>query len=435
MIARAEDERQEPAMYPRDRQDPQHLLQAQIEGLEEALSSTRRAMSALLNAQADPGQHQAIAVPFRGLFQDQQVRLGELKERLAQLEPGASLAGQWSTLESDIGKACRQLFDEFLACLGGLLLRQAGLDEDMCRLSDALIRQLAEQARVRWDGFTILGAGELYSAPSEVIRLRFPDFTIWSLPMAAHEFGHHVDEARRNQDFPHLYGEILFEESQGPFPPSQEAFGGQVLQLKEHFADLFAVHAVGPCFACTCIELRFEPSQAYVPRGARGQHPPDAERAYLILKALEAMDARYARLAGTLRSHWQQMLCSAGRRQELPPERRECLDRRLQRLLEALDLPRLRRARYQGWEGARWLAARDDYWRSASYGSPDQDWQRRASDLVARFSAAHGQPPQMADILNAAWLFRFEHPETGARRISGNALELCRASIDARCQG
>ena len=84
------------------------------------------------------------------------------------------------------------LFEESLALVEGALVRGAKLDNGLCQIADALLDELRTKADVAWGRFTILAEGEFFGEMAQIIRLRFPEVSIWNLPIAAHEFGHFV---------------------------------------------------------------------------------------------------------------------------------------------------------------------------------------------------------------------------------------------------
>jgi hypothetical protein len=86
------------------------------------------------------------------------------------------------------------IFRECLDLLGGLALRDRIQDEHICRVADAYIRELSSDTGRR-QSFAIPGLDA--GAPSilrRVAKMQFPEWTVWTLPLVAHEYGHVVIE-------------------------------------------------------------------------------------------------------------------------------------------------------------------------------------------------------------------------------------------------
>ena len=107
--------------------------------------------------------------------------------RIESKEP--SLERAWKRLHA-AQERCRVLFAEYLACHHGVAARRTGVDNGLCAIADALLDELELPPKIRWPGFTVLSNSEYFDEMASIIRLRFPEVSIWNLPVAAHEFGH-----------------------------------------------------------------------------------------------------------------------------------------------------------------------------------------------------------------------------------------------------
>jgi hypothetical protein len=252
------------------------VLMAQVQGVLQQLGSLEPTMDA---RQIEPSLQERVRVRFITLIRQQQDSLRRLRVDVEQDQP---LDACWVRFQA-IRQQYEPLFREFLAFVEGALTRAAGLDNGLCRIADALLDELSHRADVPWQRFTILAEGEFFGDMAEIVRIRFPEVTIWSLPVAAHEFGHFVGPALEVRTpagrSRHPFQEIL--ERAGQRGPQSWSF------MHEHFADIFATYALGPSFACTCLALRFDPKQAHRDSDT---HPSALKRAYLILKTLRALD-------------------------------------------------------------------------------------------------------------------------------------------------
>jgi hypothetical protein len=176
-----------------------------------------------------------------------------------------------------------------------------------------------------------------------VIRVRFPETSVWNLPVVAHEFGHFVAPELETR-----------EQVRGAIHPVREALDregkGSLIQrahMEELFADLFATYVLGPAYACTCILLRWNAGTAYKDRE---KHPSIAKRVDWILKVLERMNENesggeptFWRIAKELRKSWDESLRVAGQPATLEQyldrrakEKSRCIINRLDRCLTEL---------------------------------------------------------------------------------------------------
>lgn len=321
----------------------------------------------------------------------------------SEVERGKSLKDCWVDFRK-IRQACVPLFEESLALVEGALVRGAKLDNGLCQIADALLDELSTKADVAWGRFTILAEGEFFGEMAQIIRLRFPEVSIWNLPIAAHEFGHFVGPELKQ---PGPFGTFRY-----PFQEELKISAQESPQswsfLHEYFADLFATYTLGPAFACTCILLRFDPMTAFQDTG---KHPGYAKRFYMIRKTLEKMNiGSYLGIVNYLDNVWQQSLKAAEIGELLQPEMTQSLDGLLEKLYDLVttelapiqykDLPRAYRL-------SRLLLE-----------------EREATDIV--------EPEHtLVDALNAAWICRIEvedkydNPVSQVSRIGTRTVRVC----------
>src|SRR5262249_12447089 len=307
---------------------------------------------------------------------------------------GVPLDVVWSKFQLD-RRDCKPLLAESLALLQGALTRKAALDEGMCAIADAMLRDLSVQTDISWPRFTIVATDEFYAEISGVIRLRYPEVGIWNLPVAAHEFGHYLSRRIPNDPF----GQMLALESKR----------GQSIEplLNEHFADLFATFALGPAFAFNAILLRFNPLTAMT-RGVA--HPSDIERTWWILETLRRMSVDegagpryYDDVIDDLEKSWSEAVkAAAGQSSALPAEAKDRLEGWLDEVYQIIstELPGVR---YKGWLQAQGLA-------------------KTMAD--GKKSLANGIT--IPDVVNAAWFSRaYLCPDIFAT-VGEQAAEMCR---------
>ena len=331
---------------------PRSVLLAQV-AIERG--NLQRAREALAAEAIDEGLRAAVHVRFN-------TRLKEIERKLDGVERCAispPLDACWSALE-DAAQRSRELLAECLAFLEGALIRSAGIDRGVCAVADGLLQELSRLSEVPWARLTILGEDDRVFSLADIVRLRFPEFTVWAIPVAAHEFGH------------------VAVRTHAGLKAKLPAWTERDPRAEELFADVFATYVLGPAFACTTVMLRFSPLDAS--RGAR--HPRDAQRVHAVLDVLDRLDKLegdrpYALALDRLGATWEASLEAASQR---PSAAEEVLRFLVDDMFANLELE-VPLARYATWDQARELAGQ----------------------LTARPAAA-----DLRDVLNAAWHARLK---------------------------
>jgi hypothetical protein len=397
--------------------DERYILRTQIQALWQELDRALRKFDEL---KSDGAQQEYDEPRFRDIDDKllervdvlMDTHIGELQQGLDELrqgvENGEDLAECWDTFRIR-RYSCTVFFREYLALMEGALVRSAGLDDGLCDIADALLRYLSQRADIYWGRFTVLAEGEFYGHMAQVVRLRFPAESIWSLPVAAHEFGHFVGPEVKVQN---IVGEIKY-----PFQKilEQEKLKNQRSwhYTHEHFADLFATFALGPAYACTCILLRFDPGTAYEDTE---KHPSGFERVVWILGALKRMDEEiggeitrpYEAIVQFLENLWKRCVQTSGQSENSDKNSITLPDGAFKELYQLLRT-RLPKVQYDSFERAKMLS---------NHLRPD-------CSTTPKPQFAYTLP----DVLNAAWLSRIEHWDEGSHAMTNigmQAIELCR---------
>ena len=339
----------------------------------------------------------------------------ELRRLAERVNASGSSPKCWADFE-ERRKQCASLAREYLAFALGGFARQAGLDDGLLRIADAFLAELSERVKVRWDPLTVLAETEWYGEEEQIIRLRFPETSVWNLPMAAHEFGHFAGprlavrtESGRVWDLANPVADVLRRES--------DRGSADWSRMHEFFADAFAVFLTGPAYACTSLLLRFDPTipdPDYEPT-----HPGNAKRAYLMTRMLEKMDQEsgstsYRGVVRELREHWRASVIEAG-----------TLDARQVAELEAK-------------VAADVEPTVGEIWELLQQALPAQRYRGMATAQALKpallgTASASAAAPTLADVLNAAWLCRLDHWDDDRDRTAGiatGALRLCQAIAD-----
>ena len=89
----------------------------------------------------------------------------------------------------DLGAKRAAVFQEALELLGGLALRHVGLEAEIWQVADHIINECSKAA-LQNPALTVPTSQEVHSQTiGRIIRLRYPETTIWSVPFTAYEFG------------------------------------------------------------------------------------------------------------------------------------------------------------------------------------------------------------------------------------------------------
>jgi hypothetical protein len=235
----------------------------------------------------------------------------KLKTPVADAAESAAIRSQAWAQYSDLYAQSQKIFSECLEFLGGLAVRDRlmekqeegrRIDKSLCQVADELIGSCAEDVS-RKPSVTIPAAAETPGVTmSRIIRRRYPEWTVWTLPATAHEYGHVVIEVEEDprdtfQDFVDDEVQELAEQDlrSQPLPAGEEERvlhrleDRHRLHLHELLADAFATYTMGPAYACAAFVLRLNPLIT-----ADEERPGDAERAAVVLGMLTKMNAQAA---------------------------------------------------------------------------------------------------------------------------------------------
>ena len=191
------------------------------------------------------------------------------------------LAGGWQKLQKKITDT-EPIFTDYMELLGAAALRDTGFDEKISYFADEILRStggnlLALPVRQQ----------ALLRTYKQIIRVTFPDWTIWALPSAALEFWNVVGRQRV---------EPTLEANLANLPPAQIA-----LIQNEHrqcLGDAYATYIMGPSYAYYAIGLMLNPKSEQ-----------DQCRVRAILEMLECMKGhptgtRYSSVRRQLLTAW-----------------------------------------------------------------------------------------------------------------------------------
>ena len=230
--------------------------------------------------------------------------LTQLKVLEVNLTKGKPSPANWQAFSSNAAQISQQIFAEYVEFLGGLALRDTGFDEGICKLADGLLKTYGRN-------YT---SNQMFAIPTRqqavamtlarIIRVTFPDWTMWALPSTAREFWHVVAQRQIEAD-------LNFELSMlsGVADDTVEP------RFRECLADAFATYTMGPAYAFLAIYQLLDP---FAPYRAKGDDVSDELRAHAIFEMLTWMSSGnkyrkpYASVHDDLKTVWGDAIAEVG---------------------------------------------------------------------------------------------------------------------------
>lgn len=186
------------------------------------------------------------------------------------LEHSAKTNLIWERLRKAANVEAEPIFAEYVEFLGGVALRDTGFDEGISKVADELLRTYT------------LGGGPtnilampthqqaLTKTLARIIRVTFPNWTIWALPATAFEFWRVVASQNIGKTLDDALENLPTEERTKIAPEDMECLG-----------DAYATYTMGPAYAFFAVTILLDPLSE--------QHH---RRTRTILHMLECMDSR-----------------------------------------------------------------------------------------------------------------------------------------------
>lgn len=332
-------------------------------------------------------------------------RCGQVTEGIAALRGKLEIPGgyrdRWKEFDGMVEVLVRPLFTEYVDFVSGLAIRDNALDDRICSMTDELLEELYEG---HLGGSLVVPASQaaLGQVLQSVIKLGFPEWTIWGIPLVGHEVGLKVPPANVR------LAELLKEDKR---------YGIGAGLRASLLADAFAAYTLGLCYAHAVMRLRLQPFRESPPDP---DQPRDADRARVILAVLDRLkgpghgrraggsgpgsgpaspgpegdlgdDARYRGAVNRLRTFWES---EADEPADAGAQSPEGLERFLDDALDALVASEFRAFSPHQWTSSMALLKLCDK------GAPE--------DVG---------PQAILDLLTAAWQLRVNMPETGTERM------------------
>jgi hypothetical protein len=315
---------------------------------------------------------------------------GELHTKVAELRGKASaenlypvrLRELWREYEDLLKTRGRPLFGEYVDFLGGLTMRDTELDDRVCEMTDALLSGFKSVTR----HYLPIPARQaaLSNALDSVVKLGFPEWSVWGVPLVAHEVGLALARDRSAEDVDRLLGRWTHRASRD--------------RLAELFADIFAAYTVGPAYGCAVLLLRLHPHHDEEVGDSEAR---DVDRARLMLDTLRAGSepgSEFRRTAGRLTTMWRDAVitlagpgiaAAAAAEAVDPPPERDWLDEYLADVLTVLD----RRGAIERFGEVKWAEGLE------AWGS-----------RLEKVAGMRRTPADVLAVLNLAWAGRLETP-------------------------
>jgi hypothetical protein len=406
----------------------------------------------------------------------------------AEGEEGADLVEDAWRRYLQLNRRSQALFAECLEFVGGLAIRTNKYEYEICQTADELIRSCAIETIGRsWNSLTVPAAPDaLAKTMARMIRVRFPDWTLWTLPLTAYEYGHvAIEEEPRLSQFVRTraahqsQGKLAemvrrapqFEPAEPVEPADLEKleralrtcarnavrdWQGQIeddpklpaivrrlgaesvarvvraearhwadreLALLETLvADAFATYTMGPAYSCAALLLRFLPTQQV-------NAVPDAERAHVVLRTLGVMSdeggGAYDGVIELVTEGWARVTTGAG----LPP----AVDTARAKQLDALVVDVLVLFKSVLRTTGRFPHAHErDGWLAAQMLTTR--WLKELERGEDKLSTDDVELTKLRDALNAAWHCRLQSFAEGAHVGDGSALRAAVAKIENAAQ-
>ena len=245
--------------------------------------------------------HQSLRDAVSTEFGNNLAKLATLRDKIdtadQEGEAGAeAMRAAWTEYSDRLYTSSERLFHEYVNLVSGVALRDTGFDRGIARLAEDLLKPGGTIGSFTWNTLTIPAREDaLAVTAARIVRLGFPEWTIWTLPLAAYELGSN------------------YADSDKKVAERIDGLGGDKDELFVLVADAFATYFLGPAYACAAILMRLNPAQAF--SGNRLV----ARRAGIILSALTQMSKNasgvqdhYAEITSRLAVEWGDALRQTG---------------------------------------------------------------------------------------------------------------------------
>jgi hypothetical protein len=251
----------------RDLKEAPRLVEAVLAAVHKTVDCLQLAMATTVS----------LKEPSLALQHSLNQRCGELEKSLNELrsrvptDGAAATREHWQAYQSLLEDLARPVFVEYVDFLGGLTVRDTGLDDLVCDMTEAVLgrfKPLTSRSLPLPGRQAALG-----NALGSVVLLGFPEWSIWGIPLVGHEVGLAYSQEQKDHELLKLIDHV------------SEAHGVSKKLVQDLLADGFATYTLGLSYACAALLLRLNPRHDEPHHSDR---PRDIERARVILMTLKA---------------------------------------------------------------------------------------------------------------------------------------------------
>jgi hypothetical protein len=196
----------------------------------------------------------------------------------------------------------RPVFIEYVDFLGGLTVRDTGLDDLVCDMTEAVLGRFKSLTK---RSLPLPGRqAALGNVLNSVVLLGFPEWSIWGIPLVGHEVGLAYIKEGNYPELSQLINKFLpkasaaeTEQNSAESGPAQRVSPGWSEEVVEQLvADAFATYTLGPAYACAALLLRLNPRHD---EPTHPDRPRDIDRARVIIMMLKAQRRSAPAAGGT----------------------------------------------------------------------------------------------------------------------------------------
>lgn len=219
----------------------------------------------------------------------------------------------WSNLNLIEDDAKEMVFAASVELLGGIALRDVRLNAEVCELAEELLWVIRSNPAPRWA--MLGGLTSILTRLDDVVRLPYPQWSVWHLPFAVHELWQ-VEER-------------IFADIKRRLRVSNPAALGRP-DIDQRLADACTTYVLGPAFAYAAVTLSFDPADP------RFDNRVEAIRAMLahMTGGEDGGDSYKRKVAEMIGAEWQTANNAA--RRGTPAPRLEPKERILRQLRDAV---------------------------------------------------------------------------------------------------
>jgi len=416
-------------------------------------------------------------------------RLAEIREGLNSGSSQVEIEQAWKEFH-EVKQKSQEIFQEYAEWIGGLAFRAKAIDGNICQVADQLITSCSSVLRVS-PPISIPAQKEVRAKTiCNLLRLRFPEWSIWSLPLIAHEYGHvfvdeliaqdlknpgpgkaglkefledqrsyfvkHVPELQDlvdAKDFAtealRLAGEAgtadqdLMERGRAHVKTLEEAVRSKRARVEEEadflinecFVDSFGTYVLGPAYACAAVFTRLNP--ILPPPPARQW---DHDRAEVIIAMLEKINEQsraanpYGNIIAKIRENWDKAVKFSNPAGTpgvpLDPARSLELRNLVDRFWDKLENRSSFKLRYSFPTQSNQTLSEDGWQIAQAWANDWIDTLKNELRLNA-YTVKLPKVPEVRDALNMAWICRLRSPGS-AKEVGEHAHDLCLRIARAR---